>query len=319
MRWRRSGYYGAAERRRELGLPFGRESEEWIECSQCVIAGCRDVVLCWFLLRCIMLVLGHGMEVAAKGHNTGRGLLGTFRRHLRACPQLPPHKEISNALRTTGLGLLGACRRRLRAYFLGSLVMDKGFSVPFAADFGSGSEEGYRTGAVVTLKVSLPFMGCLFSRWGCRTGAVQDRLDRPISSASAAQRRRINRGSAAPPGHSAATGGARHPAGHVTSSEPETPSEAAARGGRDTLLAFARMLALALCRLNVAALMQSSSRTGLDNCTGGGPACAPTPQSAAHLSVEYSGAAQPYLRLLAPRVTVRSSAARPPRIAPGCP
>ena len=50
MSWRRSGYYRAAERRRELGLPFGRGSEEWIKHLQCVTAGCRDVVLCCFLL-----------------------------------------------------------------------------------------------------------------------------------------------------------------------------------------------------------------------------------------------------------------------------
>ena len=30
MRWRRSGYYGAADRRRELALPFGRWQEERI-------------------------------------------------------------------------------------------------------------------------------------------------------------------------------------------------------------------------------------------------------------------------------------------------
>ena len=50
MSWRRSGYYRAAERRRELGLPFGRGSEEWIKYLQCVTAGCRDVILWWFLL-----------------------------------------------------------------------------------------------------------------------------------------------------------------------------------------------------------------------------------------------------------------------------
>ena len=44
MSWRRSEYYRAAERRRELGLPFGRGSEEWIKYLQCVTAGCRDVV-----------------------------------------------------------------------------------------------------------------------------------------------------------------------------------------------------------------------------------------------------------------------------------
>ena len=52
MSWRRSGYYGAAERRQELGLPFGRGSEEWIKYleSLCVTAWCRDVELCLFLL-----------------------------------------------------------------------------------------------------------------------------------------------------------------------------------------------------------------------------------------------------------------------------
>ena len=50
MRWRRSGYYGATERRRELDLLSGRGWEEWIKYSRCVIAGCHDVVLYWFLL-----------------------------------------------------------------------------------------------------------------------------------------------------------------------------------------------------------------------------------------------------------------------------
>ena len=49
MSWRRSGYYRAAERRRELGLPFGRGSEEWIKYLQCVTAAVSR--------RCIVLVL----------------------------------------------------------------------------------------------------------------------------------------------------------------------------------------------------------------------------------------------------------------------
>ena len=51
MSWRRSGYYRAAERQRELVLPFNRGSEEWIKYLQpeCVTAGCRDIVLCCLL------------------------------------------------------------------------------------------------------------------------------------------------------------------------------------------------------------------------------------------------------------------------------
>ena len=73
MHWRRSGYYGAAGRRLDLGLPFGHGSEEWIKYLQCINTGCRDVILYWFLLSPLRRV-GGSLESVVNGDFASRCL-----------------------------------------------------------------------------------------------------------------------------------------------------------------------------------------------------------------------------------------------------